>query len=413
MQDRLPRIADWVGAAPPTPDIADTADGELYVGCFYLQAVAVLRTKHDKPYLRLQLLQRNGSVEGRVWDDAERVADAVRAGSFVGVRGRVQSFNGSRQIAVDEIAPVDVEPDELALFMARSPRDPRVMEAELDARIATVEDPPLRTLLRRTLGKGTPVGDRFRIAPAAKGNHHAYLGGLLEHSLSVAGICDFLAGHYAALVDRDLLVTGALLHDVGKTREISAEVGFPYTDEGKLLGHIVVGIEMVRQEAKHVAGLEENRLLLLLHLVASHQGKYEWQSPREPRTLEALLLHYADDLDAKTNQVAAIVDSVEGTGWSGYDRGFGREFLRHRGPETAGGVDPFEPEPPRPIVAERIPAARPVAPKGPVVVEAVGPQAPEVEAESVAGNDPIPGDEPAVEEEPRPEGLNITLDLFG
>lgn len=397
MQRQLPRIADWVGTGTPTPELDDVGESELYVGCFYLQTVAVLRTKHDKPYLKLQLLQKSGSVEGRVWDDAERIAEAIAAGCFVGVRGRIQTFNGSRQIAVDEIAEIHVEGEELALFMARSPRDPRVMAAELDALVDSVSDPALHALLERLLGAGTPVGERYRIAPAAKTNHHAYLGGLLEHSLSVAGICDFLAGHYAALVDRDLLITGALLHDIGKIREIAADVGFGYTDEGKLLGHIIIGMEIVREEARRVEGLDENRLLLLQHLVASHQGKFEWQSPREPRTLEALLLHYADDLDAKTNQVAALVGSVEGAGWSQYDRGFARDFLRHpireQGPRSAA-----EREPEPPVIAEWLPPG--------VADEAAPAPAPAEHADG--GGDRNEADR----DEVTPPGLNITLDLF-
>jgi 3'-5' exoribonuclease len=180
------------------------------------------------------------------------------------------------------------------------------------------------------------------MAPAAKQNHHAYLGGLIEHTLSITRVCDLLAAHYGASLDRDLLIAGALLHDIGKIREIGARSGFPYTDEGKLLGHIVIGMQVVADAARHVPALGEARLLLLQHLIASHQGRFEWHSPREPRILEAIVLHYADDLDAKLNQASSLIDAVTG-GWTAYDRSFGRDFLRHRHVHASPAVRPAAP----------------------------------------------------------------------
>src|SRR5690606_9538374 len=182
--------------------------------------------------------------------------------------------------------------EELDLFLPRSPRPPEEMERELAALIASVRDPGLGTLLRRMLDRRSEIGRAFRHAPAAKRNHHAYLGGLLEHTLSVATACDLLARHYGPSIDRDLLVAGALLHDVGKVREIVAGTGFTFSDEGRLLGHILLGLGMVEAEAVAVPELPAERRLLLLHLIASHQGRYEWQSPRRPKILEGLILHY-------------------------------------------------------------------------------------------------------------------------
>jgi 3'-5' exoribonuclease len=157
-------------------------------------------------------------------------------------------------------------------------------------------------------------------------------------------------------VDRDLLVAGALVHDIGKTRELSTEVSFPYTREGKLLGHILLGLRIVEEEAQHVPELANERLQLLLHLVASHQGRYEWQSPREPRTIEALLLHYADDLDAKTVQALALLETVP-DGWTGYDRSLARELLRHRSVTAAAEPGITEPR------ESREPASKASAPR--------------------------------------------------
>ncbi|HEX7090431.1 MAG TPA: HD domain-containing protein [Longimicrobiales bacterium] len=325
-----PTLRQWI--APdrfPWPPVGELREGARVAGCYYVESRELRRTRQDKPYLRLRLCDRSGALEGRVWDDADRIHALVPPGSFVGVRGRVEVFNGEPQLNLDEVTPVSVAPEELDLFLPRSPRPPEEMERELAALIASVRDPGLGALLRRMLDRRSEIGRAFRRAPAAKRNHHAYLGGLLEHTLSVATACDLLARHYGPSIDRDLLVAGALLHDVGKVREIVAGTGFTFSDEGRLLGHILLGLEMVQAEAAAVKELSRDRLLLLLHLIASHQGRYEWQSPRRPKILEGLILHYVDDLDAKLNQAERLVSDIE-QGWSAYDPSFGREFFRHR-----------------------------------------------------------------------------------
>lgn len=322
-----PRV--WVGDNPyPWPSAATLPAGAPLVACYSLAAVQLLRTRQDKPYVKLQLTDAHGSMEGRIWDDAERFAEWLQPGLHIGVKGRVEIFNGERQLKVEDVAPIAVAPEDLELFLPRSPRDPAAMERELRALVASVRDAALRALLRRLLDPGVATGRAFRRAPAAKQNHHAYLGGLLEHTLSVATVCDALAKHYGPAIDRDLLVTAALLHDIGKIREIEPGAGFPYSDEGKLLGHILLGLDMVADAASAVP-LAKERLLLVQHLIASHQGRYEWQSPREPRILEGLLLHYADDLDAKMNQVQSLLATTD-TGWTSWSRSLGGEYLRHR-----------------------------------------------------------------------------------
>lgn len=332
----LPRPRDWIAQAPfPWPPAHAVRPGDLYHACYFLVSVQRLRTKTDKPYLRLQLQDVYGALEGRVWETAEQVADMLRDGMYVGVRGRIEVFNGERQLKVEDVAEIHVGLEDLEYFMPRSRRDPEEMDRELAELIASVQDEPLRELLERMLGAGTNLGAGFRLAPAAKYNHHAYLGGLIEHTLSVTHVCDMLAAHYQPHIDRDLLIAGALLHDIGKVREIGARAGFPYTDEGKLLGHIVLGMQMVAEAAAHVPALTPQRLTLLQHLIASHQGRYEWQSPREPRTLEAYILHYADDLDAKMQHAVSVIGTVPGpAGWTGYDRSLGRELYRHHAAEA-------------------------------------------------------------------------------
>ena len=320
---------EWVGEHLfPWPPTLGLADGEEVVACFALLAVTAGRTRDGTAFLKLQLTDCYGAVEARVWHDVERWLRTLQPGEYVGVRGRIEPYQEERLLRIEQIVPVRVELDDLVLFLPRSARPAQLMEAELDAFIDAVREPPLQQLLLRLLDGRSETGRLFRLAPAAKQHHHAYLGGLLEHTLSVTRVCELLAGHYQP-IDRDLLLAGALMHDIGKIREIGTRSGFPYTDEGKLLGHILIGLQLIADAAADVAGLSAERLLLVQHLVASHQGRFEWQSPREPRTLEALLLHYADDLDAKVNQASALLAAVD-HGWTAYDRTFGRDFLRHR-----------------------------------------------------------------------------------
>jgi 3'-5' exoribonuclease len=217
------------------------------------------------------------------------------------------------------------------------------MAKELDLLADTLADPALRVLVQRLTGRKTAVGQQFRLHPAAKKNHHAYLGGLMEHSLSVAKAADALCAHYekqGARVDRDVLLAGALLHDVGKVRELAAARAIAYTDEGQLLGHIVIGLQMVAREAEQVPGLDPHRLLHLQHLIASHQGRHEWASPKVPQTLEALILHYADDLDSKMNPAISLLRDVQGGGWAPYDRALDRALFQPPEFPANGQVEP-------------------------------------------------------------------------
>jgi 3'-5' exoribonuclease len=324
-------MRDWLaGVAVPWPPVQELDAGARVVACYSVTQAASARTRHDKPYLRLQLSDLHGTLEARVWDAAEPLMAIVQPGVYVGVRGRVEVFQGQRQINVDHLERVQVEPADLGFFMPRCPRDPAELEAGLRELMASVKEEPLRRLLRELLEPKSSTGQWFRQAPAAKRNHHAYVGGLLEHTVSVTRLCAAMATHYGPIIDRDLLVTGALLHDLGKVAEIAIEAGFPYTTAGKLLGHILLGLEMVHEAGRRLA-VPDHRLRLVEHLIAAHQGRFEWQSPREPQTLEALILHHADDTDAKVQQAIDLIRSAD-EGWTDYSRSFGREFLKHLGP---------------------------------------------------------------------------------
>ena len=321
----------------PWPLIADLADGDEIAACYLLREVRRLQTRSNQPFLRLSLGDRTGIIEGVIWEDIEKWEDVCLPKTIVGVRGWVSVYQGRPQLRIQSVESLTASPREMEYLLPASSRDRDVMERELDARIASVGDRPLRTLLRRCLGRDTELGRAFRAHPAATRNHHAYLYGLLEHTLSVTGLCDRLVDHYleqGVRLDRDLLITGALLHDIGKVRELDPPPAPSYTTIGKLLGHIVLGIELVGREGEKIKELDRDRLSLVQHLIASHQGKPEWDSPRVPMIHEALVLHYADDLDAKMNQTSSALSGIEPGSWSNYDRSLGRSMYQ---PPRAGG----------------------------------------------------------------------------
>ena len=337
---------DFCGAAT-WPLIAELRDGREVVACYLVHEKQKRETKAGKPFLELVLGDATGTVAAMVWDDAEHLDRCFGADDVVGVRGRVGVYREKLQITAAVVQPLDVGDDDLALFLPASPRDRAQMGRELDALVQSVADLPLRTLLQRCVGRATQLGRTFRIHPAAKKNHHAYLGGLLEHSLSVAQACDRLCAHYLAQgaeLDRDLLVSAALLHDIGKVKELAARRSFSYTDEGQLLGHILLGLQMVTREAEAIPGLRPDRVLHLQHLVASHQGRLEWASPKVPMTLEALILHAADELDAKLNSGMRTVGGLEPGGWSGFDRHLDRALYRPPAFPPDAPVEPVAPE---------------------------------------------------------------------
>ncbi len=321
----------FCGGRIPWPLITELADGDEITACYMVHEKRRAETRNNKPYLKLLLGDRTGTIDGYVWDDADRWDPLCPPEQVVGVRGRISSFQDRLQLRIVSVQILAPESSDLEYLLPASPRSREHMEKELLTLISSVRDEPFRKLLRRCLGANTESGRAFRTHPAAKKNHHAYLSGLLEHTLSVAHLCDRLAEHYqsqGAELDRDLLITGALLHDLGKVRELK---GFPapgYTTAGQLLGHIIIGMNIVSEEAAQVQDLRDDRRLLLLHLIASHQGKPEWDSPKVPQVREALMLHYADDLDAKMNQVGTLLQGVAAGEWSGYDRSLGRSFFR-------------------------------------------------------------------------------------
>lgn len=313
--------------------IADLVEGEPVTSFFLAREVELRQRKRGEPFLILVLGDRTGEVAAVMWEGAEAAARELADGDIVKVQGVLGSYQRERQLTLTRLrkaSPDEVNPDD---FLPRSPQDGTLLLATLREATARLGEPHLRQLLQELLGDPAFLA-RFTSAPAAKSIHHAALGGLLEHTASVLGLCDRLADHYPAL-DRDLLLTAAMLHDVGKVRELTWDRVFDYTDAGRLLGHITLGALLIEERIRAIPDFPELLAERLLHCILSHHGELAWGSPKRPKTLEAIVLHYAEDLDGKVNAFLAFArDRADSQhpGWTQFNRAMDRYlFFGHEG----------------------------------------------------------------------------------
>jgi 3'-5' exoribonuclease len=308
-----------------TKFVKDIKEGEPVRDLFLVGNKAQLSSNSGKPYLTLTLRDRTGQFEGRVWDRAEEIGKRFERDDIVEVSGSAILYQGRMQLKVQDVQKAAGEKPDLADFLPVAKQGIEPLWKKLRELVAGVADADLRKLLDAVFPDppGTDMARRFRQAPGGKRMHHDYIGGLLEHTVSVAEVCRFLSTHYEG-VDGDLIVAGALLHDIGKVEELSYEGTFDYTDEGRLLGHLYMGAEWVSGECGK-AGIPPAKAMLLKHIILSHHGELEYGSPKRPKTLEAVLLHFAENMDAKANAFAgAMEDLPEGARWTEYNRMFER-----------------------------------------------------------------------------------------
>ncbi len=326
--------------------IAELKEGDRFEDLFLIKQVKLGETKAGKPYLVLTVMDKSGELSGPIWDNALEMQKICVAGEVVRLSGTVQSYRDSLQLRIEDLRQVAQADIDLGHFYPASPRDIRKMAEEVQKLVRSIGNPYLKKLLNHFLNK-SDWWPSYQEAPAAKGIHHAYIGGLLEHSLSVARIADFLAHHYQG-VDRSLLLAGAFLHDIGKLEELKMEGGLvEYTVKGRLKGHLVIGSEMVARAAEKIHDFPEELLEQLQHLILSHHGRQEFGSPAVPMTVEAFILSFLDDLDAKMNiteQLRRKMDNEE-MSWTDYQRSLER-YLYLGGfdkKEPAGAGEPVQP----------------------------------------------------------------------
>jgi 3'-5' exoribonuclease len=288
-------------------DLAAFDEGKPFDGFFLVLARQQRSTKNNKPYLNLILGDKTGQLEGRVWEPSDpRIARDFDKGDIVKARGSASRFDDRLQMKIDQLrkaAPGEVDKADL---LPSTTYDVAALWRQLLASVDSLANPDLKLLLS-TILNDPPLAEAYREAPAAKQLHHAWLGGLLEHVVSLCTLADRVAPHYP-LLDRDLLLTGVILHDIGKVRELSWEIGFEYTVEGSLLGHIQMGVALVEKTIDTLPNFPPKLKLLVLHMILSHHGKLEFGSPKLPMIPEALVLNFLDDLDAKMQAVQGEFD---------------------------------------------------------------------------------------------------------
>jgi 3'-5' exoribonuclease len=302
-----------------SPYVGDLVPNEIVTAQFLVISKEVRQKKSGEPYLSLQFCDRTGEIEAKMWDNVAEVMNSFDRDDFVKVKGLAQLYQNRSQFTVHKLRRLEeheVEPED---YFPCSDRDPDEMFMELWDIIAGLKNEHLRALLHAVFND-TQLAAFFKIAPAAKSIHHACRGGLMEHVLSLCQLCRITASHYKD-IDLDLLLTGAILHDIGKLEELSYSRSFSYTAPGQLLGHIVIGLRMVGEKIDELPDFPPKLRVLIEHMIISHHGLLEFGSPKVPLFLEALLLHHLDNLDSKMESMRAAVGRDQGdgefTGWIG------------------------------------------------------------------------------------------------
>jgi 3'-5' exoribonuclease len=310
--------------------IASLADGQV-VSTFFLVREKEVRTsvRSGKSWLELTLADRSGTIPAKMWDNFEVPAKAFECDDVVHVCGRVKVYNGQKELALDQIHPAAGGDYDIADFLPHTKEDVERLYASVQSAVAGMKNPWLRQLLRSVIDD-PDLAPRLKRAPAAMTMHHAYLGGLLEHIVSLTHLAAAVSAHYPEL-DPDLLLAGVVLHDIGKTEELRYVRGIDYSDHGRLLGHIMIGARLVREKCNQIPGFPPPLAVLVEHLIASHHGKHEFGSPSLPQIPEAVMLHFLDEVDSKMAGMRATLEaSADGDAgnWTGRNPSLRRALLR-------------------------------------------------------------------------------------
>lgn len=314
--------------------LKDIKPGDAVSSSFLVAEKNMAFSQKGSPYINLRLKDKTGEVDGKVWNNAIELDKKFKRGDIVHIEGKAISYKNALQITIRDMEPILPEETKPEDYLPRTPKDPHAMFNELMSLVDKMDNPHLRGLLY-ALFEDEKIAELFKKAPAAKGFHHIYLGGLLEHTLSVVRLLEMASGHYPEL-NHDLLITGGILHDIGKIYEFSYSPIIDYTDEGRLIGHIVMGVELVDKKMATLENFPAQLALELRHIILSHHGEFEFGSPKRPKTLEALVVHYLDDLDAKFNAFKTFMNehSDQDSDWTPYNRLLERYLYRKREEET-------------------------------------------------------------------------------
>ncbi|WP_044914290.1 3'-5' exoribonuclease YhaM family protein [Butyrivibrio sp. WCE2006] len=299
--------------------IKDFNSGDRVADIYFCKHIQTATTKNGKTYYSVTLQDKTGTVDAKVWDPNSEGIDDFDSLDYIDVYGEVTSFNGALQVNIKRARLCHEGEYDESLYLPVSSKNNDEMFKDLLSLINTVNNHYLRALLDSLFVKDEEFIKAFRKSSAAKSVHHGFVGGLLEHTLSVTRMCDYFSKAYPA-INRDLLITAAICHDIGKTRELSLFPMNDYTDEGQFLGHIVEGSEMIAEKIRDIDGFPILLKQELQHCILSHHGKYEYGSPKVPAIIEALALHLADNTDAKLETFTEILENTNEVGWLGFNR---------------------------------------------------------------------------------------------
>ena len=301
--------------------IKDYKDGDRVFDIYFCKFKSSAVTKNGKNYDNVILQDKTGTLDAKIWDPNNAGIADFDAMDYIEVYGEVTSFNGALQVNVKRVRKCEEGEYDEKEYMPVSKKNLDEMYAELLKIIDSIQNTYLQTLLKKFFVDDQEFVQRFKRASAAKSVHHGFIGGLLEHTLSVTKLCDYYCTAYPVL-NRDLLLTAVICHDMGKIKEISAFPINDYTDAGQFLGHIVMGSEMVSEKAREIPGFPPMLEMELKHCILAHHGEYEYGSPKKPALIEAVALNKADDTDAKMETFTEILDATQETGWLGFNRLF-------------------------------------------------------------------------------------------
>ena len=315
-----------------SPFVNELKEKMDFEGAFLVKIIQLHVDKNGRPYLNLILMDRTGEIEARVWENAQKLFEEVKQHDLLRVAGKVNLYQGRRQVVVEAAQRIPDGSAPLDRFVPSTVYDVNRLHSDMVALFSTLEDEFGRQLALKTL-EDPDCKKRILRAPAAKTVHHAYAGGLIEHTLSVCRILDSLATHYrryyGQAVSRDLLLLGGLFHDIGKIYELSFDRATEYTKEGQLIGHHVLGCELVDRISAQIPGFPADLKLQVKHLILAHHGKLEYGSPKLPHTLEALLVHMVDDMDSKVNTILEFIgEDLQPGEFTAVNRMFERPFLK-------------------------------------------------------------------------------------
>jgi 3'-5' exoribonuclease len=290
-----------------SPYVNEVEPNRVVTTSFLVHSKEIRQKKTGELYLSLSLGDRTGELDAKMWDNVSEVMDEFDRDDFVKIKGLVQVFHNRPQLTIHKLRRMDDSEVDFCDYFPSSRRDPDEMWIELRSIVAGLSNVHIKALLDAVLDE-PDISERYRKAPAAKQIHHAFLGGLIEHVLSICALAKMTADHYK-FVDYDLLIAGAVLHDIGKLYELNYRRGFSYSNEGQLLGHITIGVRMVEDKIRLLPDFPPELRSLIEHLILSHHGQLEFGSPKLPSFPEALLLHYLDDMDSKMECMRALIEN--------------------------------------------------------------------------------------------------------